>query len=203
MLFFVCLLSLYTCTFDCAADSKILRKELDFDSLTLSDPTPSASSSSTAAPIQSNTSESEIVQALRAQLADSTQAVEQLKKLFSERVNVDGVKEDRAVVDGPSDAHKGKARDDDTHYFESYAYNGLSPSPFSNRKPEKMLISKSLDIHEIMLKDKIRTDSYRDFILNNPQIFNGAVVLDVGCGTGEWKPILGMRRTEVLIYVLR
>lgn len=35
-----------------------------------------------------------------------------------------------------------------------------------------------------MLKDKVRTESYRNFILSNPKIFRGAVVLDVGCGTG-------------------
>ena len=35
-----------------------------------------------------------------------------------------------------------------------------------------------------MLKDAVRTDSYRDFILSNPAIFKDAVVLDVGCGTG-------------------
>jgi 2-polyprenyl-3-methyl-5-hydroxy-6-metoxy-1,4-benzoquinol methylase len=40
------------------------------------------------------------------------------------------------------------------------------------------------DIHEIMLKDTTRTISYAKFILSNPQIFKGATVLDVGCGTG-------------------
>ncbi|KAK9363998.1 S-adenosyl-L-methionine-dependent methyltransferase [Lipomyces starkeyi] len=57
---------------------------------------------------------------------------------------------------------KKKANNDD-HYFESYAYN---------------------DIHEIMLKDSIRTDSYRDFIYDNKDIFKDKIVLDVGCGTG-------------------
>ena len=35
-----------------------------------------------------------------------------------------------------------------------------------------------------MLQDKVRTDSYRDFIYENKQLFAGKVVLDVGCGTG-------------------
>ena len=35
-----------------------------------------------------------------------------------------------------------------------------------------------------MLKDTIRTDAYRDFIYENKHIFEGKVVLDVGCGTG-------------------
>ncbi|KAK9373611.1 S-adenosyl-L-methionine-dependent methyltransferase [Lipomyces chichibuensis] len=56
-----------------------------------------------------------------------------------------------------------KNANNDDHYFESYAYN---------------------DIHEIMLKDSIRTDSYRDFIYDNKDIFKDKIVLDVGCGTG-------------------
>ena len=35
-----------------------------------------------------------------------------------------------------------------------------------------------------MLKDKVRTGSYRSAILNNAQLFKGKTVLDVGCGTG-------------------
>ncbi|WVF68467.1 hypothetical protein IAT40_003233 [Kwoniella sp. CBS 6097] len=60
---------------------------------------------------------------------------------------------------------KGKAveRDDDTHYFHSYEEN---------------------DIHEIMLKDTVRTVSYARFILSNPKVFQDAIVMDVGCGTG-------------------
>jgi protein arginine N-methyltransferase 3 len=35
-----------------------------------------------------------------------------------------------------------------------------------------------------MLKDTVRTDAYRDFIYDNKHLFQGKVVLDVGCGTG-------------------
>jgi len=35
-----------------------------------------------------------------------------------------------------------------------------------------------------MLKDTVRTDTYRDFIYENKSLFLGKVVLDVGCGTG-------------------
>lgn len=35
-----------------------------------------------------------------------------------------------------------------------------------------------------MLKDTVRTDSYRDFIYDNKGLFKDKVVLDVGCGTG-------------------
>lgn len=43
---------------------------------------------------------------------------------------------------------------------------------------------RGVDIHEIMLKDTTRTLSYGRFVLSNPQVFRGATVLDVGCGTG-------------------
>ncbi|KAH9026669.1 S-adenosyl-L-methionine-dependent methyltransferase [Lactarius deliciosus] len=39
-------------------------------------------------------------------------------------------------------------------------------------------------IHEEMLKDTVRTGSYRAAIMSNPHIFEGKTVLDVGCGTG-------------------
>ncbi|ATY67079.1 arginine methyltransferase [Cordyceps militaris] len=56
-----------------------------------------------------------------------------------------------------------KKKDSSDYYFESYAYN---------------------DIHETMLKDEVRTDAYRDFIYENKQLFEGKIVLDIGCGTG-------------------
>ena len=39
-------------------------------------------------------------------------------------------------------------------------------------------------IHHEMLSDFVRTDSYRKAILENPCLFEGSRVLDVGCGTG-------------------
>lgn len=35
-----------------------------------------------------------------------------------------------------------------------------------------------------MLKDSVRTGSYRNAMLNNAHLFEGKTVLDVGCGTG-------------------
>lgn len=42
----------------------------------------------------------------------------------------------------------------------------------------------SAGIHEEMLKDTVRTGSYRNAIIQNPHLFKDKVVLDVGCGTG-------------------
>ncbi len=49
------------------------------------------------------------------------------------------------------------------YYFDSYSHFG---------------------IHEEMLKDEVRTRSYMNAILRNKHLFEGKVVLDVGCGTG-------------------
>jgi protein arginine N-methyltransferase 3 len=35
-----------------------------------------------------------------------------------------------------------------------------------------------------MIQDTVRTSTYASFILSNPELFENAVVLDVGCGTG-------------------
>lgn len=89
--------------------------------------------------------------------------------------------ERQVKVDGKG---KGKAveRDDDTHYFHSYEENGEDcPCPPFQRY---IFANTPLDIHEIMLKDTVRTVSYARFLLSNPQVFKGAVVMDVGCGTG-------------------
>jgi len=39
-------------------------------------------------------------------------------------------------------------------------------------------------IHEEMLKDQVRTTSYKKAIMGNPHLFRDKIVLDVGCGTG-------------------
>jgi len=49
------------------------------------------------------------------------------------------------------------------YYFDSYSHFG---------------------IHEEMLKDEVRTMAYKNAIQRNKHLFEGKVVLDVGCGTG-------------------
>lgn len=49
------------------------------------------------------------------------------------------------------------------YYFDSYAHFG---------------------IHEEMLKDEVRTCTYRNAMVDNRHLFRDKVVLDIGCGTG-------------------
>jgi len=56
-----------------------------------------------------------------------------------------------------------ESKDPSAYYWAGYSHHG---------------------IHESMLKDKARTDAYRDAILQNPHLFKDKVVLDVGCGSG-------------------
>lgn len=49
------------------------------------------------------------------------------------------------------------------YYFDSYSHFG---------------------IHEEMLKDQVRTSAYQRAIIRNRDLFEGKVVLDIGCGTG-------------------
>ena len=69
-------------------------------------------------------------------------------------------------------------RDDDTHYFESYNEQG----PFAS--PIQTSLIPFIAIHYVMLTDRVRTSTYATFILSNPSLFQNAVVMDVGCGTG-------------------
>lgn len=60
----------------------------------------------------------------------------------------------------PSGAHDHTSRD---YYFDSYAHHA---------------------IHEEMLKDEVRTQTYQRAIMDNAHLFKDKTVMDVGCGTG-------------------
>ncbi|OAL26225.1 hypothetical protein AYO22_04403 [Fonsecaea multimorphosa] len=111
-----------------------------------------------------------------ASLSEVEQLREELETLQSQfsayREQVQNAMLDRFEQTGPqqesSTAHAGNrgnshAEQFDKDYFQSYSYNA---------------------IHESMIKDRVRTDAYRDFIYDHKHLFKDKVVLDVGCGTG-------------------
>ncbi|XP_019859558.1 PREDICTED: protein arginine N-methyltransferase 3-like, partial [Amphimedon queenslandica] len=65
--------------------------------------------------------------------------------------------------DTDPDATMETAVEEKDSYFSNYGHHG---------------------IHEEMLKDEVRMDSYELFITKNTEIFKDKVVLDIGCGTG-------------------
>lgn len=42
----------------------------------------------------------------------------------------------------------------------------------------------NLEVHRLMLNDRLRMDAYRQAIVKNRNLFQGKIVMDVGCGTG-------------------
>uniref|UniRef100_A0AAY5ENF1 type I protein arginine methyltransferase n=1 Tax=Electrophorus electricus TaxID=8005 RepID=A0AAY5ENF1_ELEEL len=66
-------------------------------------------------------------------------------------------------------------------------------------------------IHEEMLKDKVRTETYRDFMYSNPDVFKDKVVLDVGCGTAVLsmfaarsgaRKVIGVDQSEIIYQAM-
>ncbi|KAF4276106.1 hypothetical protein CNMCM8812_005315 [Aspergillus fumigatus] len=101
----------------------------------------------------------EDLERLQSQFTEYRMAVQ---KSMEEQLSMDDEKL-RSSPSGPSGKKMSKVEEADADYFVSYSYNA---------------------IHESMLKDTVRTDSYRDFIYDNKHLFKDKVVLDVGCGTG-------------------
>jgi protein arginine N-methyltransferase 3 len=96
------------------------------------------------------------VQSLKNKLAAAKQDLVDYRALVHKQFN-------EVIKEPDSSQQVSTSRDDDSHYFSSYAEN---------------------DIHAVMIQDKVRTSTYASFILTNPSIFRDAIVLDVGCGTG-------------------
>ncbi|THH21417.1 hypothetical protein EW146_g166 [Bondarzewia mesenterica] len=101
------------------------------------------------------------MRSLERKLRKAKQDLADYNALITQHLDIGRLKE--AVEEPGSIAAESKAPDDDSHYFQSYEEN---------------------DIHAVMIQDSIRTSSYASFILTNPKLFQDAIVLDVGCGTG-------------------
>lgn len=70
--------------------------------------------------------------------------------------------------------------------------NGMDTSMNNDKVPVNEMTSKDyyfdsyahFGIHEEMLKDEVRTCTYRNSMYHNPHLFKDKVVMDIGCGTG-------------------
>ncbi|KAL1937804.1 hypothetical protein VTO73DRAFT_12823 [Trametes versicolor] len=105
------------------------------------------------------------IAALQRKLEQAKQDLVYYRGFVSERLNLAGLADELKESTAASTSTHAAVplRDDDSHYFQSYAEN---------------------DIHSVMISDKVRTATYAKFILSNPDVFRDAVVMDVGCGTG-------------------
>jgi protein arginine N-methyltransferase 3 len=155
--------------------------QLDFDELEVQGEAGQQGASESA----STTGKQHRVQELEEELAAMRLAFEDLRKQYSSRIGLDldsaaegtakgkSRASETSPIAGSSRTHNsfesatgvpGK-RDDDTHYFNSYASN---------------------DIHQTMLEDSVRTLTYAKFLLSprNAAFIRGKTIMDVGCGSG-------------------
>ncbi|KAF5393730.1 hypothetical protein D9757_000259 [Collybiopsis confluens] len=98
------------------------------------------------------------IQMLERKLKDAQREFDAYRKIVTQRFSLAEISDSAEQSTAPK-----RKRDDDSHYFESYGAN---------------------DIHAVMIQDKVRTSTYARYILGTPSVFEDAVVLDVGCGTG-------------------
>jgi protein arginine N-methyltransferase 1 len=84
------------------------------------------------------------------------------KQLLNDDVQLNDDAKEQKSEDKDEQGGDGEPTSKD-YYFDSYSHYG---------------------IHEEMIKDKVRTETYRAAILDNRHLFKDKVVLDVGCGTG-------------------
>ena len=118
------------------------------------------------------------IKALEANLNEAKQDLVDYRQFVTKGLDVGRLAE--AVTSSTVDPIVPK-QDDDSHYFTSYGSNGIQRSHHLLCGVADCWV---IEIHATMLTDKVRTSSYASFILGTPTVFNDAVVLDVGCGTG-------------------
>jgi len=87
----------------------------------------------------------------------------EVKKLDAAGMDLDLAKDVKDVKDKEVKDLTSEEMTSKDYYFDSYAHFG---------------------IHEEMLKDEVRTLTYRNSMYHNKHLFKDKIVLDVGCGTG-------------------
>ncbi|KAI0545189.1 S-adenosyl-L-methionine-dependent methyltransferase [Xylaria curta] len=114
-------------------------------------------------------------------LKRNTELQEQLASVMLQHENY------RAAVSKTLDERWGESGEDNANRISKDVGKGKAKDGVDDKEDESKYYWESyagVDIHETMLKDRVRTDAYRDFIYNNKHLFAGKTVLDIGCGTG-------------------
>ncbi|XP_010466177.1 PREDICTED: probable protein arginine N-methyltransferase 6 [Camelina sativa] len=94
----------------------------------------------------------------------------------------------RSIRRGPRDLSDGGANvlrvSDQLAEHKTLETSESSPSPCTDFDVAYFHSYAHVGIHEEMIKDRARTDAYRDAIMHHQSFIQGKVVVDVGCGTG-------------------
>ena len=89
-------------------------------------------------------------------------------------------------VESITKSHEPGFTGDPSKWFndENYYENLPGKSDIYHKKDYYFNSYSNFNIHEEMLKDKVRTGAYQKAILENKEIFKDKIVLDIGSGTG-------------------
>ena len=84
----------------------------------------------------------------------------------------------RSIEEGAAKRPSADEMTSKDYYFDSYAHFGIH-EVFSN-----LFWNHTIQILKEMLKDEVRTMTYKNSIYHNRHLFKDKVVMDVGSGTG-------------------
>ena len=73
-------------------------------------------------------------------------------------------------------------QEEEDGYYSSYTHFGIHEEMLRVCFHHPQLLILTCSYH--VIQDKIRTETYQGFILQNKHLFQDKIVLDVGCGTG-------------------
>lgn len=148
------------------------------------DETPSVSSSAPAGSSPSAPSLSSVLhenERLNERLESMTEAMrtmqETLRRMVTDRASAEEEKKQGPALSSSSSSSTAVAASSDS---------SSSPGSFAPDHVDRDYFGgySTRNIHELMLRDTIRTEAYRDFMYGAAELFKDKIVLDVGCGTG-------------------
>lgn len=137
------------------------------------------------------------LQKLRNQVAELSEAMQKMRAYMQQTLQVDGEPSSAPETKSSPSTSSTSASTSTSTSASSSATPTVDTVSSSSREPTKAdkgftpvdsaYFGSYSDrvIHEVMLRDKVRTEAYMEAILANAEaLFRDKVVLDVGCGTG-------------------